>query len=87
MTDQRYTGPDGAKRLELREELESALLEELEAAVGPWRFRRDRLPRVVSALSAIDRYNERVDRLAEEHQAFQAKQGTRPRRLIGLPDR
>lgn len=47
-----YSGPDGAKRLEM--------LEELAVAVGHWRGVQDRLPRVFAALSAIDQDNERV---------------------------
>ncbi len=78
MTDQRYTGPDGAKRLEM--------LEELAAAVVVYLAQGWNRGVLVRCSTDINRDNRRVDRLAEEHQAFQAKQGTRPRRLFNLPD-
>lgn len=81
MTDQRYTGPDGAKRLELLEELASAVItySEKEEGLIWWAA-------VIGIGRALDRDNGRLDRLEKEAVAFREKQGTRPRRLIELPE-
>jgi len=56
MTDQRYTGPDGAKRLEL--------LEELAKAVDAWRKGASDYP-VRQASAVINLDNGRLDRLEQ----------------------
>ena len=62
MTDQRYTGPDGAKRLEM--------LEELAAEIVAWKFSINdtnwsRLNRLSTELR---RDNERVEQLTEKRE-------------------
>lgn len=59
MTDQRYTGPYGAKRLEMLEELAKDL-DRFRA------FVQDRWPKVFYSLYAIHLDNRRVDRLEKK---------------------
>lgn len=61
MTDPRYDGPDGAKRIEL--------LERLAVRVTSARAANRRLwPMIEDVMGAIYRDNERVDRLEKERE-------------------
>ena len=63
MTDQRYDGPDGAKRLEMLEEL-ARLVSQCINHVRPHHMS----PRMCRITRLLGRDNERVDRLEKERE-------------------
>lgn len=63
MTDRRYTGPDGAKRLELLEELACRLAIMRSTDRMDWRA-------LEGLLDLVATDNERVDRLEKDRDAY-----------------
>ncbi len=70
MTDQRYTGPDGVKRIELLEELARLVASSIRHTCP-----HHMSARICGASSTIDRDNGRVDRLKQEREAAAPSDG------------